>query len=67
MNFSFNLHPLCSPPSTLSHRHGDRQHGGVGAAGGECQSEGEGGHVEEAPPPEREETQQPHPAGALLC
>lgn len=52
--------------SFLTCRHGDWQHGGVGPAGGGCSGESEGGHVAASPPSEREEAEQPNPAGSIL-
>lgn len=54
---------LYDPPPC---RHGDRQHAGVGSAGGGRAREGEGGHDEAPPPSEREEAEQPDPAGSIL-
>lgn len=53
------------PNVSVGLRHGDRQHGGLGPAEGGAALQGAGGHAEEAPPPEREEAQQSHPAGPL--
>lgn len=47
-------------------RHGNRQHGGIWAAGREFEGEGAGCSAEETSPPEWEETQQSHPTRTLL-
>lgn len=59
------LCPKHVPNVSVGLRHGDRQHGGHGPAEGGGALQGARGHAEEAPPPEREEAQQSHPAGPL--
>lgn len=58
--------PSAHLTSLLTCRHGDRQHAGVRSAGGGRPGEGEGGHVEASPPSEREEPEEPDPAGSIL-
>lgn len=46
-------------------RYDHRQHGGEHSAGRVSDGESSGSHAEAPSPPEREEAQQPHPAGSL--